>query len=107
MSMRNKPLFVMGDLNEDLLVANRLDRIIGNCNLKQLITKPTRITDTSKTLLDVIITNNTDMVIKSDVYPCEIADHELISMEINISKPKRQPIYKQMHSFANYSPDIF
>ena len=72
-----------------------------------MIKKPTRITSSSATLIDIVVTNKPEMIIKSDVYPCEIADHELISIQVNISKPKRQPIYKTLRSMNNYSPDVF
>ena len=106
-SLRNKPLFILGDLNEDLLVVNRLDRIIKNNGLTQMIKKPTRITSSSATLLDVVVTNRPNMIVNSDVYPCEIADHDLISVQINIAKPKRQPIYKTLRSMCVYNRDAF
>ena len=107
MSSRNKPMFILGDLNEDLLVVNRLDGIINSSRLTQIVKKPTRITSSSATLLDVIMTNRPEMIMSSDVYPCEIADHDLITVQINIAKPKRQPIYKTLRSMSNYSQDTF
>ena len=53
---------MLGDLNEDLLKVNRLEQILNKLNLYQLIKEPTRITPRSKTLIDVIITNNRDTV---------------------------------------------
>lgn len=108
MLLRKKPIFVMGDLNDDLLTrGNNLNRIIRNLNLKQVIDKPTRITQNSSTLLDVIITNNTEMILKSDVEPGNVADHEVISVVINIHKPKQEPITKTYRSHKDYSQDIF
>ena len=105
--LRNKPLFILGDLNDDLLDTNpKLNKIIKSAKLVQLINKPTRITPTRSSLLDVIITNKPEIVIKSDVFPCEIADHELISIEIDIVKPKRQPVFKTYRCLTQYSPEI-
>ena len=57
---------MQGDLNEDLLKVNRLEQILNKLNLCQLIKEPTRITPRSKTLIDVIITNNRDSVIHAE-----------------------------------------
>ena len=53
-------MYMLGDLNEDLLKVNKLEQILNKLNLYQLIKEPTRITPRSKTLIDVIITNNRD-----------------------------------------------
>ena len=60
-----KNMYMLGDLNEDLLKVNRLE-ILNKLNLCQLIKEPTRITLRSKTLIDVIITNNRDTVIHAE-----------------------------------------
>ena len=106
--LRKKPVFILGDINDNQLVPNsRLSKIINTCKLTQLIDKPTRITENSKTLLDVIITNNPNMVKMSDVIPGPIADHELITVNINIDKPKRKPIKKTFRCQRNYNADEF
>ncbi len=88
--MRKKTIFLLGDLNDDLLQSNsKLSRIIKNNKLLQVIGKPTRITPNSATLLDiVIITNKPHIVLSSDVIPHYVADHDLITITINIRKPK-------------------
>ena len=53
-----KNMNMLGDLNEDLLKLNRLEQILNKLNLYRLIKEPTHITTRSKTLIDVIITNN-------------------------------------------------
>ena len=56
------PILVIGDLNCDLLVSSSKSRTLNNLctslNMKQLITQPTRVTETSKSLIDVIFTSN-------------------------------------------------
>ena len=106
--LKNKPMFVLGDINDDLFVkGNNLSKIVKSLNLKQIITKPTRITRTSSTLLDIVITNKVEMVVNSDVTPSPIADHEMISIIINIRKPKSEPEIKTYRSQKNYSQSIF
>ena len=87
-SMKNKTFLSLGDFNDNLLVSNnKISRIIKNNKLTQIIGKPTRITPTSSTLLDLVITNMPDTICSWDVVPQEIADHDLVSVAIDVSKP--------------------
>ena len=47
-------------------------------NLSQTITEPTRITNTSQTLIDLCITNNLDKVKASGLLSLGISDHSLV-----------------------------
>ena len=50
--IRNKPVFIFGDINDDLFQQNaKLHRILKIMKLSQVIEKPTRITETSKTVI--------------------------------------------------------
>ena len=70
MSMRNKTIYILNELNDDLLNnTSRLSQIIKNNKLTQIIKQSTRVTPTSTTLLDVIITNKPDSVLTSDSLP--------------------------------------
>ena len=85
--LRNKKIYIVGDLNSNLLDKSaKLHNIIKITKLVQLIDKPTRITPTSSTLIDVLITNKKETVLKVEVNPNIIADHEHISFLINIKK---------------------
>ena len=57
----NKPVIILGDLNCNLLQENpdslSLSNFASEMNLKQLITSPTRITEFSRSLIDVIMTS--------------------------------------------------
>ncbi len=106
--MQKRTVFILGDLNDNLLVPNsKLSKIIGNHKLTQLVHKSTRITPTSSIILDVIITNRPDFAIHVDVVPRAIADHDLMSVTADISKHKRAPITKTVRDFSNYSSDSF
>ena len=67
-------MYMLGDLNEDLLEVNRLEEILNKLNLYQLIKEPTQITQRSKIHIDIIITNNRDIVIHAET-SLSIADH--------------------------------
>ena len=75
------------DLNEDLLKANRLEQILNNLKLFQLIREPTRVTPKSKTLIDVVITKNRDTVMHAES-SLSIADHHAVSCIRLISESK-------------------
>lgn len=105
--LRKKAFYVLGDFNDNLLSKNnKMSKILTSTKLEQLITKPTRITPNSATLLDLIITNNADSVLQTDTTPQLVADHDLISVTINLRKPKTQPIIITSRQTSNYSPDI-
>ena len=93
-------MYMLGDLNEDLLKANRLEQILNNLNLYQLIKEPTRITPRSKTLIDVIITNNSDTVIHAEKL-LSIADHHAVSCTINLRKQRMTPFQIYGRNYAN------
>ncbi|PJE78524.1 hypothetical protein CI610_02532 [invertebrate metagenome] len=81
-------LLITGDLNIDFLkpVRGDLCDILSNYNLTNVITEPTRQTDTSSILLDPIIVSDTVNVIFSDVIDIErtISDHDAVFAIINI-----------------------
>ena len=100
--------YILGDFNYDLLSnISKLKKIIANAKLSQIVTKATRITPTSATLLDIILTNNSESVIHSDINPCPVADHELITATVNLKKPKRLPTFKTFRDLRSYSSDTF
>lgn len=107
MMLRNKMFYLLGDFNDDLLSSkSRFRKIIHNAKLVSLVSQPTRITSTSATLLDTIVTNRPKSVLQSDVIPCLVGDHELITVTINLRKPKILPSIKTSRDLRNYSPDV-
>ncbi len=85
---RNKTFFILGDFNDNLLVGkNKISKIIKSNKLTQITDKPTRVTSTSSTLLDLATANRPDTVSSWDVVPQEVADHDLISIVMDIRTP--------------------
>jgi hypothetical protein len=76
----NDNILILGDSNSDLLIANNntLIETMMMFNLVNIISKTTRITDHSNTLLDPIIISDTINYIYSDVLsePSEISNHD-------------------------------
>ena len=83
-------LLILGDFNTDInLVPSRhLSRIMHLNNLVQIIKEPTRYTDNSATLIDLILTTFPDLVQLSGVLPPVHSDHccPFIKTKCNVSK---------------------
>ena len=81
LAKENKETYIMGDFNIDLLkfrthekTNDLLELMIGKGYLP-LITKPTRVTDHSATLIDHIYTNATNPNYDSGIILTDVADH--------------------------------
>ena len=82
-ALKKQALIIIGDLNLDRLRPDRREgKILLDLeevhDLQCLITKPTRITKTSETLLDVILTTKPNMFKRCCVINPEISDHHLV-----------------------------
>ena len=71
-------------------------------NLNQLITTPTRITDTSESLIDVIITSTSHLVNESSVMVITISDHLPVYTVPYMKPPKPPPQYILTRSYKDY-----
>ena len=81
----DKDTIMLGDTNCNFLHnsdddTKHLERILMTFKMTQLIKEPTRTTSDTKTLIDHIIVNKTDMVSDIGVIPCGISDHDAIYM---------------------------
>ena len=107
-----KDLIVLGDLNCDMLQESKREtrvllEVCSNLNLHQIITAPTRITDNTQTLIDVIITSNRNLISSSDVLLSSISDHSLPYAVLNLKSPRCKPTYVTVRSFKTYSKELF
>ena len=76
-------------------------------NLSQLVTKPTRSTDTSKTRIDVALTTNESFIVSCDVHISAVADHCLVAVTLKLKAPKPRPSYIFNRSYKTYNPESF
>ena len=102
---------ILGDLNCNILAPDpettSLQTFISTFNLQQLVKKPTRITETTESLIDVILTTNTDIVSLSDVLTCSVSDHHLVHLVLTLKTPRLEPSYVTIRSYANYNAKQF
>ena len=93
-------ILVLGDFNIDLLKPHSFwDSTITLLGLTQLVKSPTRITQTSATLIDDIYTNNPDLITEFSVPDLSISDHCPISCSRSIKVPKCDP---KTHSYISF-----
>ena len=92
--LKTDSIFVLGDLNCCMLEAQNnpgstlitsktknLLRLFEDFNLQNVIAEATRITSTTKSLIDLIVTTKVDVVRCTGVMPLGISDHCLAGMQ--------------------------
>ena len=91
---KNKNIFLVGDSNIDLLDYGKIDpvtRYVDNLaqhSFAPVISRPTRITDHSATIIDQIFVNNCHAVTKSGVIAESISDHLATFVTIIVDQRK-------------------
>ena len=83
--------------------------ILAAFNLEQIINEPTRITDSSSSLLDLIITNYTDEIMKSGTVDFSDMglDHDMVYCNIAIDNEKPEPLSRTFRPYTNIDKNIF
>ena len=83
---------IMGDINIDLAsqtnYVSDYNLLLQSNFFFSLITKPTRVTNSSKTIIDHVLTNDTDSILTPGVLTYSISDHYPIFCTIS------NPTYK-------------
>ena len=95
---------VIGDLNRDILrpLANKKEGrtlldISYMYDLDSMINKPTRITKSTESCSDVILTNTPSFIQKADTYEAGLSDHKMVFAILNtkVLKPKANMFHKR------------
>ena len=89
---------LLGDLNADFHTYNgkKLKKLCDNQNLTYLVNEPTRITQTSATVLDQILVNVPNFVTKTVVHPpVSSNDHCTVGLHLNF-KIQKEPCYTRL-----------
>ena len=109
----NWEFFLLGDLKVDLMVdttsanAVKLKYVYDIYGLDQLITEPTRITLSSRSLIDLCITNTPTKVAKSGVVHIAISDHALIYMTYKVQHERAGTIIIKTRQMKNFHKASF
>ena len=107
-------LVLLGDLNVNMFPNSRsrkgekqLTNFLRMMDLTQLIKEPTRIVDTTRSLIDVILVNNEYRIIKSGVVPISLSDHFLILCLLKAGVTKAQPRTMEYCSYRQFDANAF
>ncbi|KAF0289753.1 hypothetical protein FJT64_012004 [Amphibalanus amphitrite] len=89
------PVYLLGDTNFDVLRPLKAGvaaytELLSDLTLRQLITTPTHPGPTPS-LIDHVITNRPELTNDPRVTPCNISDHDLISVRVTKVKMQRAP----------------
>ena len=111
-SKENKNCYMLGDFNIDLLkeethrpISDFLDLIYAN-HIIPSITKPTRITETSATIIDNILTNSNDDVLKANILVTDITDHFPTVLFQNFDRFKQKVNHQNKYTYKrNHTND--
>ena len=105
---------IMGDMNIDHFKVNSSPLKFFNTYLSepfaltQVIDKPTRITKTSSTLIDLMLTSNPENIKVHNVVDTPgISDHCLIFCAYSLKKPKFKPKIVTKRDFRNFNEKLF
>ena len=112
-NQKHQPVFLMGDFNIDLMKLNIhtktnsfLENIVSN-GLIPLITKPTRITEYSATLIDHMYTSYPDQILSSGILITDISDHFATFCKIGKHKQKPARTIKLVRDFSSSKINMF
>lgn len=114
MSTKYDHCIITGDMNIDFLKQNSAEyryfknNIIDPLSLTQIINSPTRITDKTCTLIDLILVNSPDSIKFSGTVDLPgISDHKLIYCSYSLKKPKFTAQIIKRRDFRNFAKDKF
>ena len=106
-----------GDFNSDMLRRNqsegekyrgkKLKNILGSFDLKNVIKRPTRVTDTTKTIIDLIIVSDTSKVQSSGVLEYKIADHKFVYAILKLRKKNTGPVIRTVKNYKTCNKELF
>ena len=109
-SIENKEILMLGDMNCNYLAKSdhkEIKNIISSYGLKQLITSPTRITNHSSTLIDVICSNEPQNISIAKSIPAGLSDHEMIGCVWKLNNIKQPSRDIRCRNYTNYNPVSF
>ena len=104
----NKEIIVTGDINCDYLKRNdnlSLKEIFSSNGFSQLVSMATRITEHSKTLIDIIQSTHPRTIATVEVIPAELSDHDMIGCVRNLNHHKFSSKLIKCRNYSRYCPN--
>lgn len=88
------PTFIVGDLNQDLLVESHGDKLLDlmlDYNFKTSLTEPTHFQNGSSSLIDVVFCNDSNLVLETKVISCPFSNHKFVLAVLNLDSSSSNP----------------
>jgi len=101
-------IIVLGDMNVNFLdksINKEFKTIVNNNGFKQLIKNPTRVTNTSSTLIDIILSNNEKNIQQTFTAALSLSDHYMICCVRKLNHSRSKPRTVICRNYRNYVPD--
>ena len=111
----NYEILLIGDFNVDFLSSDKAEKpdkrklrnfAIGN-DLDQLITTPTRVTESTKSTRYLLFVNNSHRIVACGTITSSISDHFVIFCIVKSGVPKASPKLLNYRSYKNYDKNSF
>ena len=101
-------VILMGDVNMNFLVSgeNReFKSILNLCGVKQLVSQPTRITEATESLIDIIASNRPINIKSTKVIPTSIRDHDMVGCVRKLNSLKFISKVITCRDYKHHNPD--
>lgn len=99
---------MLGDINIDQLHENIFEQCLHSYDFTQIINEPTRITNFSQKLIDVIFINNPDLIVNAGTMDSlGISDHKAIYCDLYLLVHHIKPKLLTYRDFRNFSENNF
>ena len=120
----NKNLILIGDFNVNFLdqvantgtdfsnneaksTTNKLQSILSQFELSVVNKEPTRVTETSATLIDLVITNRPRWIKNSQVLDIGISDHKLVASTLSLKVTRPKPKIVETRNYKSFNEEKF
>eukprot|EP00794_Sanderia_malayensis_P000892 gene892-189_t len=107
-SEESKEMIVLGHMNVNFLVPGNnkdLKSVFELFGLKQTIEKPTRITEKTRTLIDIVLTNTPANIAGTDVIATSIGDHDMPGRVRKINNSRFNPRLITCRDYKTYNAE--
>jgi len=103
-------VYILGDLNLNIhrkYESKKVSNLAKNSQMCQLITDYTRITESSRTTIDLIFVSRSDLVISSAVHSLGLSDHSMVYVVRKHKQIKLPPRTVKSRNFKNFDESKF
>ena len=101
----NKETIILGDFNinyNEPSDKSNFKSAINQFGFKQMVNKSTRVTNTSSTLIDLIMTNNPSTLSHVNAIATSLSDHDMVACIRKLNTQRYEPKTIKARNYSNY-----